>query len=149
MAIDQPQVRSAPQRRRLLTATTLILLILFLASLAAAGFIEVLRGGWMAAIRKQDVELARLEKQRENWRERNGELARKVEMVRTVLDENCRPLPAWFLGLLERSGAGRICLLTELHVARTNNAWFVKMAGQPSPRRALLTRPSFAPRLRP
>jgi hypothetical protein len=124
--------RKAPQRRRLLTLTSLILLILFAVSLASAGFMEVLRRGWVTAIEKQDAEILVLQKQRDDWVTRNADLGRKMDLVRLVLDGKIPPMPALFLNYVTEAVSSEL-LLTELHVARTNGAWFVRMAGAAQP----------------
>ncbi|PYI83713.1 MAG: hypothetical protein DME26_14535 [Verrucomicrobia bacterium] len=126
------EVREAPQRRRLITATGLILIILLIASLVTAGSIAVLRRGWSKEIEKQDREMARLQGEKTKWQQRYGEFARKRELVRIVLDEKPPPVPAWFLGYLSEAVPEDL-LLTELLVVRTNEAWFVKMAGTAQP----------------
>ena len=126
------EVRQVPQRRRLLTVTSLILLIMLVASLATSGLIEMVRRGWLRAVEKEEVELAKLQKKRVEWQQRNGENARKSELIRIVLDEKPPPVPAWFLGYVSEVVPADL-LLTELRVVRTNDAWFVKMAGAAQP----------------
>jgi len=55
-----------------------------------------------------------------------------MELIRVVLDEKLPPMPALFLGYVPEAVPDEL-LLTELRVARTNDAWFLKMAGAAQP----------------
>ncbi len=126
------EARQAPRRRRLLTLTSLILLILLAVSLASTGFIEARRRDWLVAIEKQEALMLALQKQRDDWQKRNAGMARQMELVRVVLDENLPPIPAMFLSYVTEAVPDEL-LLTELRVARTNDAWSVRMAGAAQP----------------
>jgi hypothetical protein len=125
------EAREAPQRRRLLTVTGALLLILFLASLATAGFTELLRRTGLQTIEKLNAEIARQCQLRTEWRQRHAELTRKKELVRIVSEEKLPPVPGWLLGCL--SEAPDNLLLTELRVTRTNDLWSVRLAGAAQP----------------
>jgi len=125
------EAREAPQRRRLLTVTGALLLILFLASLATAGFTELLRRTGLQTIEKLNADLARQRQLRTEWRQRHAELMRKKDLVRIVSEEKPPPVPGWLLGYL--SDAPDDLLLTELRVVRTNDLWSFRLAGAAQP----------------
>jgi hypothetical protein len=125
------EAREAPQRRRLLTVTGVLLLILFLASLATAGFTELLRRTGLQTIEKLNAEIARQCQLRTEWRQRHAEVMRKKDLVRIVSEEKPPPVPGWLLGCL--SEAPDNLLLTELRVTRTNDLWSVRLAGVAQP----------------
>lgn len=126
------QVLEAPKRRRLLTATGLILLFLLVFALAVSGFIEMLRREWLRTLVKERAAMVQLQDIRNEMLKRHQELQRKREFVQIVLDEKPSAAPAWFLGYMSEAIPPEL-LLTELHVARTNDGWSVKMAGVAQP----------------
>jgi len=126
------EFRAAPQRRRLLTVTSIILLALLVTALLGSAFIEGLRRNWLRTIEREKLETVRLQNIRLDWIKRNHELDRKREFIRVVVNEKLSPVPAWFLGYLSEAFPKQL-LLTELRVARTNDGWWVKMAGVAQP----------------
>ncbi len=124
--------RQAPQRRRLLTMTGLILLILLVVSLATAGYCEFRREAERTTIRKENADQVRLQEQKADWQRRLNEWEQKKELVRLVSDEKPPPVSTWFLGYLSEAVPSDL-VLTELRVARTNQAWSVMLAGVAQP----------------
>lgn len=126
------QLREAPRRRRLLTATGLILLILLVVALGVTGFVEVLRKQWVGMLNREKSEVVRLQGVLADWRQRHAELSRKRDYIRIVLVEKPIPAGAWFLGYLNEAVPDEL-LLKELRVLRTNEGWFVSLGGVAQP----------------
>jgi len=126
------QLREAPRRRRLLTATGLILLVLLVVALGVTGFVEVLRKQWIGMLNREKSEVVRLKGVLADWRQRHAELSRKRDYIRIVLDEKPIPAGAWFLGYLNEAIPDEL-LLKELRVLRTNEGWFVSLGGVAQP----------------
>jgi hypothetical protein len=126
------EAREAPQRRRFLTVTSVVLLVLFLGSMATAGFFEWLLRNDSRIIEKLNADVVRLRQVKAGWEERHADRVRKTELIRIVSDEKPPPLAGGFLGYLSEA-APEDLLLTELRVKRTNDFWSVRIAGTAQP----------------
>lgn len=126
------QLREAPRRRRLLTATGLILLGLLVVALGVTAFVEVLRNQWIGMLNREKSEVVRLQGVLAEWRQRHAELSRKRDYIRIVLDEKPVPAGAWFLGYLNEAIPNEL-LIKDLRVLRTNEGWFMSLGGVAQP----------------
>jgi hypothetical protein len=122
------ETRMAPQRRRMLTVTSVILLVLAAATLGAAGYLEMLRRGELQTIAKLDTDISRLRQKKTELEAREAELDRKKELVKLVSEQKLPPVPGYFLGYLS-DAVPEDLVLTQLRVVRTNDLWSVHLAG--------------------
>jgi hypothetical protein len=124
--------RMAPQRRRLVTVTSLLLFLLLAAAVGTAVVLDRLRSSDMEGIATMKIQIRELETQRNELQRQLTELERLQEITRVVSDERVPPLPGWFLAYLGQVIPDDL-VVTQLDVTRTNQAWSVRLAGTSQP----------------
>ncbi len=127
-----PEARQAPQRRRLLTVTSVLLLFWLVAMGVATGVLEHLRRGELRQITSLEAQIADLRNQQAELQARFADFERMKEMVRAVSDEKPPPVPEWFLGYLGQVMPDDL-MATRLDVIRTNELWHVRLEGAVRP----------------
>ena len=122
------EAREAPQRRRMLAVAAAVVVLVLVASLAGAGFLEVLRRNELDTIAELDSDIAKLQKRVGELEKREEQLKSKRGLVEFVRDGTLPPVPGWFLGYVSEA-VPQSLVLTQLRVARTNEQWLVSLAG--------------------
>lgn len=122
------EAREAPLRRRMLAVTAAVVVLVLVASLAGAGFLEVLRRNELDTIAALDSDIAKLQRRVGQLEQREARLKSKRELVEFVRDGTLPPVPGWFLGYVSEA-VPQTLVLTQLRVARTNDHWLVNLAG--------------------
>jgi hypothetical protein len=122
------ETRQAPQRRRMLKATTVMLILLLLACLGTAIFVELVRTSQMATIDEMNRMIGEYQQRKAEWEQQYAELERKREFVELVARQKVDPVPGWFFAYLGEAVPDPV-VLTDLRVARTNDHWNVTLAG--------------------
>ena len=126
------EAREAPRRRRIMAVTAAIVVLVLVASLAGAGFLEVLRRNELDTIAALDSDIAKLQRRVGELEQREAQLKSKRGLVEFVRDGTLPPVPGWFLGYVSEA-VPQSLVLTQLRVARTNDQWLVNLTGSLHP----------------
>lgn len=127
-----PDLRQEPQVKLLIKMVGFLVILII-----------AIVGGWVAftekQVRSQKIAYekllprrATLEKKYQEIKQREIEIEHRNQVIKLVTDNPSNPVPGWFLGYLCDIMPDDL-VLHELHISRSNNLWYVRIAGSVQP----------------
>jgi hypothetical protein len=120
--------QKAPQRRvfaKVVAAGTVVVMV---ASLAATGYAFFQARQERETARSLQEQLFKLENRRKDLQLKVYEWQRRQQISTLIVDQTPAPVPVWLLAYLSEAVPNDL-VLTNLHVARSNDVWRVQIAG--------------------
>lgn len=126
----RPAQREVPARRRRRRVVVAAAAFLALVSVALAGYARFVYDERATPLRELQRKADALQAKLEEWQTRESTLLQQQEVIRAMQTPRAAPVPAWMLAYLAESLPSDL-FLTNLQVYWRQDAWCVRMGGQP------------------
>lgn len=121
------EIRSAPQRQRMMTMTAILVIALLLGASGVAVALEYLRRNEMAGLNEAVRQMEKIEHEKAVVQLLHSDLE-QMRKASEFIEEELPPAPEWLLAYVGQELPPELGL-TRLRVFRTNDVWSVHMAG--------------------